>query len=142
MRNPVHFAISTFLACSILLFARKQAQSQQQNQQETPTELAKVCSEKSPPPCATRPRPIYSPSPEYSAQARKAGYQGVCTLSVIVEANGHTSHIRVLSSLGMGLDEKAIEAVKRWKYAPALKDGKPIPVQMAVEIAFHLYPGH
>jgi periplasmic protein TonB len=119
-----------------------QTQSLQQNQQETHTELTKVCSEKNPPPCATRPRAIYSPPPEYSSQARKAGYQGVCTLSVIVEANGRTSHITVLSSLGMGLDEKAIEAVKHWKFAPALKGGKPVPVQIAVEIAFHLYAGH
>jgi TonB family protein len=141
MKNPPRFVVSTFLACSIWLFATERAQSLQQSQQDTPTELSKVCSEKNPPPCATRPRQISSPEPEYSAQARKAGYQGVCTLSVIVEADGRTSHIRVLSSLGMGLDEKAIEAVNRWKFAPALKDGKPVPVQIAVEVAFHL-AGH
>jgi TonB family protein len=142
MRNSVRFLVSTFLACSVLLLCRMQAQSLQPNQTDTSTELTKVCSQKNAPPCATPPRPIYSPPPEYSAQARKAGYQGVCTLGVIVEANGRTSHITVLRSLGMGLDEKAIEAVKVWKYAPALRDGKPVPVQIAVEIAFHLYAGH
>ncbi|MGB8065270.1 MAG: energy transducer TonB [Candidatus Sulfotelmatobacter sp.] len=141
MRPLLRLAICTLLVCSILLFARIQAQSQQQNQEETRTDLTKVCGEKNPPPCATPPRVIYAPEPEYSAQARKAGYQGVCTLSVIVEADGRTSHIRVSDSLGMGLDEKAINAVKRWKFAPALKDGKPVPVQIAVEIAFHL-AGH
>ncbi|MGO9083729.1 MAG: energy transducer TonB [Candidatus Sulfotelmatobacter sp.] len=135
----MRFAISTFLTCSILLFARvQQAQSPQQSPQQTPTELTKVCSEKVPPPCATPPRPIYSPPPEYSAEARSARYQGDCVLLVIVEADGRTSHIRVRSRLGMGLDEKAIEAVKHWKFAPALKDGKPVSVEIAIEVAFHL----
>jgi TonB family protein len=55
-----------------------------------------------------------------------------------VEADGSTSHIRVKSRLGMGLDEKAVEAVKRWKFAPALKDDKPVPVEIYIEVAFHL----
>ena len=95
--------------------------------------------EKNPPPCATPPRPIFSPAPEYSSKARKAHYQGECTLSVIVETNGRTSDIRVLSALGMGLDEKAIEAVKRWKFKPAMQDGKPVPVQIPVAVSFNLY---
>jgi len=94
--------------------------------------------EKNPPPCATPPRPTFSPPPEYSSKARKAHYQGVCTLSVIVETNGHTSDIRVLNALGMGLDEKAIEAMKRWKFKPAMQDGKPVPVQIAIEVVFHI----
>ena len=49
------------------------------------------------------------------------------------------SNIRVLSSLGMGLDEKAIEAVKNWKFEPAMKDGHPVRVEIAVEVDFHLY---
>lgn len=134
----VHFAISTFLACGILLSANVNAQSSQQNQRQIQTELAKICGEKVPPPCATPPRTIYSPPPEYSAEARNARYQGNCVLLVIVEPGGNTSHIRVLSSVGMGLDEKAIEAVKRWKFAPARKDGKPVPVEVAIEVAFHL----
>ena len=139
MRNLNPFVLSAFLTGSILLFARTQAQAPQQNQQNTPTELTEVCREKHPPPCATPPRAIYSPAPEYSSQARKAGYQGVCTLVLIVEADGRPTHIRVSSSLGMGLDEKAIEAVKRWRFAPALKDGKPVPVQITIEISFHTY---
>jgi TonB family protein len=134
----VRFAISSFLTCSVLLFAKMQAQSPQQNQQQTPTELTKVCGEKVPPPCATPPRPIHSPAPEYSAEARNARYQGACVLAVIVEADGSTSHVRVKSRLGMGLDEKAVEAVKRWKFAPALKDDKPVPVEIYIEVAFHL----
>ncbi|MGA2858675.1 MAG: energy transducer TonB [Candidatus Sulfotelmatobacter sp.] len=139
----VRFAISIFLTCfltcSSLLSARvQQAQSPQQNPQQKPTELTKVCREKVPPPCATPPRPTYAPQPEYSAEARSARYQGTCVLLVIVEADGSTSHIRVRSRLGMGLDEKAIEAVKRWKFAPALKDGKPVPVEIAIQVDFYL----
>jgi len=72
-------------------------------------------------------------------EARKAKYQGTCTLGLIVGTDGRPSNIRVLSSLGMGLDEKAIEAVKNWKFEPAMKDGHPVRVEIAVEVDFHLY---
>jgi periplasmic protein TonB len=85
------------------------------------------------------PRPIYSPEPEFSEEARKAKYQGVCTLGLVVGPDGRPSNIRVLSSLGMGLDEKAIEAVKNWRFEPAMKDGHPVRVEIAVEVDFHLY---
>ena len=80
-----------------------------------------------------------NPEPEFSEEARKAKYQGVCTLGLIVGTDGRPSNIRVLSSLGMGLDEKAIEAVKNWKFEPAMKDGHPVRVEIAVEVDFHLY---
>ena len=85
------------------------------------------------------PHTIYAPEPEFSEEARKAKYQGVCTLGLIVGTDGRPSNIRVLSSLGMGLDEKAIEAVKNWKFEPAMKDGHPVRVEIAVEVDFHLY---
>jgi TonB family protein len=85
------------------------------------------------------PRTIYAPEPEFSEEARKAKYQGVCTLGLIVGVDGRPTNIRVLSSLGMGLDEKAIEAVRTWKFEPAMKDGHPVPVEIALEVDFHLY---
>lgn len=85
------------------------------------------------------PRAIYAPEPEFSEEARKAKYQGVCTLGLIVGSDGRPRNIRVLSSLGMGLDEKAIEAVKNWKFEPAMRDGHPVNVEIAVEVDFHLY---
>jgi protein TonB len=85
------------------------------------------------------PRQIYSPEPEFSEEARKAKYQGTCTLSLIVGLDGRASEIHVVSSLGMGLDEKAIEAVKNWKFEPAMKDGHPVRVPIEIEVDFHLY---
>jgi protein TonB len=85
------------------------------------------------------PRAIYQPEPEFSEEARKAKYQGVCTLGLIVGTDGRPTNIRVLGSLGMGLDEKAIEAVKNWRFEPAMKDGHPVRVEIAVEVDFHLY---
>jgi periplasmic protein TonB len=85
------------------------------------------------------PRAIFQPEPEFSEEARKAKYQGVCTLGLIVGTDGRPTNIRVLNSLGMGLDEKAIEAVKNWKFEPAMKDGHPVRVEIAVEVDFHLY---
>jgi periplasmic protein TonB len=60
-------------------------------------------------------------------------------LSVIVEPDGSTSHIRVTKRVGHGLDEKAIEAVKTWKFKPAMLNGKPVAVKIAVEVKYHLY---
>jgi TonB family protein len=85
------------------------------------------------------PRPIYQPEPEFSEEARKAKYQGVCTLALVVGTDGRPSNIRVQNSLGMGLDEKAIETVRTWKFEPAMKDGHPVRVEIAVEVDFHLY---
>ena len=85
------------------------------------------------------PRVIYQVDPEFSEEARKAKYQGTCTLLVVVDASGRPTNIRVGSSLGMGLDEKAIEAVRKWRFEPAQKDGHPVNVDIAVEVDFHLY---
>jgi periplasmic protein TonB len=85
------------------------------------------------------PRVIYQTDPEFSEEARKAKYQGTCILGLIVDAEGHPTNIHVVTSLGMGLDEKAIEAVKEWKFEPGQKDGHPVPTTINVEVDFHLY---
>jgi periplasmic protein TonB len=85
------------------------------------------------------PRELFAPEPEYSEEARKAKYQGVCVLYVEVGPDGHTRNIHVARSLGLGLDEKAIEAVRNWRFEPALKDGKPVTVAVNIEVTFHLY---
>jgi periplasmic protein TonB len=85
------------------------------------------------------PRVVYQPDPEYSEEARKAKYQGTCVLWLVVGPDGRPRDLRVARSLGLGLDEKAIEAVKTWKFEPAMKDGKPVAVQINVEVSFRLY---
>jgi len=85
------------------------------------------------------PRVLYSPDPEYSEEARKAKYQGTVVLWVVVGPDGRPRDIRVQRSLGLGLDEKAMEAVRTWKFEPARKDGQPVAVQINVEVNFRLY---
>ena len=82
------------------------------------------------------PRPVYTPDPEYSEEARKANTQGTVVLWLVVGSDGKPRSIRVARALGSGLDEKAIEAVSRWKFDPAMKQDKPVAVQMNVEITF------
>lgn len=87
----------------------------------------------------TAPRPLNHPNPEYSEQARAAGLSGTCILSLIVDPNGKPRDIRVSRSLGMGLDEKAIEAVRGWTFGPARKGGNPVAVQVSIEVSFRLF---
>jgi len=77
---------------------------------------------------------------EFSDEARRAKYQGVCLISLIVDAQGNPQNPRVIRTLGMGLDEKALEAVRKYKFRPAMKDGRtPVPVMITVEVNFRLY---
>lgn len=80
----------------------------------------------------------YKPEPEYSEEARKAKYQGEVWLSVVVDEKGVPQNIRVTRKLGLGLDEKAIEAVSKWRFKPGMKDGKPVAVQATIAVSFHL----
>jgi protein TonB len=85
------------------------------------------------------PRVIYQPDVEFSDEARKAKYQGTCVLALVVGPDGRPRDIRVTSSLGMGLDEKAVEAARKYRFEPAMKDGRPVAVEIGLEVDFHLY---
>jgi protein TonB len=85
------------------------------------------------------PKPIFTPDPEYSEEARKAKYQGVVVLWLVVGSDGHPREIKIARPLGMGLDEKAVEAVRTWRFEPARKDGQAVSVVMNVEVSFRLY---
>ena len=87
----------------------------------------------------TVPQVIYNPEPSFSDEARKAKQQGIVLLLLVVGKDGRPYGIRVRQSLGMGLDEKAIEAVNRWRFRPATLNGQPVATQIAVEVDFHLY---
>jgi TonB family protein len=86
----------------------------------------------------SEPVPIYKPEPEYSEDARKAKYSGTVLLSVVIDEHGLTRDIKVVRPVGLGLDEKAIEAVSRWKFRPAMKGGRAVAVQANIEVNFRL----
>jgi len=88
----------------------------------------------------SEPVALNSVEAEFSDEARRAKYQGVCLISLIVDAQGNPQNPRVIRTLGMGLDEKALEAVRKYKFKPAMKDGRiPVPVMITVEVNFRLY---
>jgi TonB family protein len=84
------------------------------------------------------PTVLYKVEPEYSEEARKAKFQGTVVLYVVVDEKGNPKDLKVLRPLGLGLDQKAIEAVEKWRFNPGKKDGKPVPVQATIEVNFRL----
>jgi protein TonB len=81
----------------------------------------------------------YAPIAEFSDEARQHKYEGVCIVSLIVDAQGNPTSLRVTRSLGMGLDEKALDAVRLYRFKPSLKNGRPVAAYASVEINFHLF---
>lgn len=81
---------------------------------------------------------VFKVEPEYSEEARKAKFQGTVVLYVVVDEKGQPRDLRVLRPLGLGLDEKAIEAVTKWRFRPGYKDGKAVPVAATIEVNFRL----
>jgi len=87
----------------------------------------------------TAPIAIYRPDPPYSEEARKAKYQGTVVLWIVVDAQGNVSDVRVVKPLGLGLDEKAVDTVRTWRFKPALRNGVPVAVRVGVEVSFRLF---
>lgn len=87
----------------------------------------------------TAPKPIYDPAPYYSEEARKAKLQGIVTLSLVVDAHGNPTDIRVVRPLGMGLDENAIETARTWRFTPGTQNRVPVPVRVVLEVTFRLF---
>jgi TonB family protein len=87
----------------------------------------------------TAPKLVYAPDPEYTEKARRAKYEGVCVISTVVDAQGNATNVQVVRQLGMGLDIKAVEAVKSYRFKPAMRFGKPVAVEVKIEVNFRLY---
>jgi TonB family protein len=87
---------------------------------------------------STAPVVLFQVEPEFSEEARKAKLQGVVMLYGEVDINGRLRNIRVTRGLGLGLEEKAVEAVKQWRFRPGTRDGKPVVSAAAIEVNFHL----
>ena len=89
-------------------------------------------------PGITRAKATYQPNPEYSSRAARKKIQGTVLLSIIVTAEGTVRDPQVTKSLDKDLDKNAVECVKKWKFEPATKDGKPVATHVAVEVSFHV----
>lgn len=84
----------------------------------------------------TPPEPTYQPAPVYSREARKARVSGVATLAVIIDTQGNVADAKIQKGVGYGLDEKAVETVKTWKFRPATRRGVPVKARVLVEVTF------
>jgi TonB family protein len=89
-----------------------------------------------PPSGTTAPRVIQKSEPEYPDEARVAGLEGTVVVQAVIGEDGVPRDIRVAKSLGLGLDEKAVEAVSTWRFKPGMKDGVPVTDPMTIEVAF------
>jgi TonB family protein len=87
----------------------------------------------------SNPTLIYAPDPEFSDEARRAKYQGVCVVGLIVDTQGSPQRVHIVRPLGMGLDEKAMEAVRQYKFKPAQLKGKAVAVEVNIEVNFRIY---
>jgi protein TonB len=86
----------------------------------------------------SQPKVLVSADPEFSEEARKAKFSGNVLVYFIVDATGNPTHVRVARGVGMGLDEKAVDAVRQYRFKPGMKDGKPVAVEMAIEVNFQI----
>jgi TonB family protein len=84
------------------------------------------------------PKLLYKIEPEFSEEARKAKYQGTVVLTIEVDTDGKPARFAIVSGLGLGLNEKAIEAVSKWRFRPAFRDGKPVATSARIEVNFRL----
>jgi TonB family protein len=86
----------------------------------------------------TAPEPVFAPDPKYSKEGRRRKIEGTVNLNLVVGTDGMASQIKVAKPLGHGLDEEAVKCVEKWRFKPATFDGKPVAVQVSVQLDFHL----
>lgn len=82
---------------------------------------------------------LHEVDPEFSEEARKAKFSGNVLVDLIIDEQGNPLHVHVARGVGMGLDEKAVEAVRQYRFKPATKDGKPVKVELGIEVNFQIF---
>lgn len=87
----------------------------------------------------SKPEVLYMVEPEFSEEARKAKVSGDVMVYLWIDERGLPSHVRVVQGIGMGLDERAVNAVKQYRFKPAMENGKPVTVEMYVQVDFHIF---
>jgi periplasmic protein TonB len=90
-------------------------------------------------PGVAAPVALHTPDPSYTDPARCSKLRGTVVLTVIIGRDGLVRRAVVVRALGLGLDENAVVTVLGWKFKPATKDGKPVPVKVNVEVSYNLY---
>lgn len=111
----------------------------QSNQQLLHSLPMKICQSGPSPECATQPRSIYAPDPEYTELARRKKIERTVRLEVTIGEDGQVHDITVVKFSGYDLDEQSVKAVNQWKFEPAVNRGSPVPVRTRVEVGFRLY---
>lgn len=91
------------------------------------------------PPALVPPKVLHKVDPRYTSEARRANIQGTVLLKALIDERGTPTQISVLSPIGFGLDERAMEAMRDWRFRPALQDGKPVASQTVVAVDFRLF---
>jgi protein TonB len=86
----------------------------------------------------TPPRLLHEVKPDYTEEARRRGVEGEVVMEIVVRQNGSTSDVKVLRGLGYGLDQRAIDAVRQWRFSPANRLGHPVDVIVEVSVEFRL----
>lgn len=107
---------------------------------QEPTDSDQICEVRKVGDCGgvTAPKALYHPDPEYTDRARRKKISGTVLLSIVVTPEGTVRDAKVTTSLDKDLDQQALKAVNTWKFQPATKDGKPVPVRIAVETDFRI----
>jgi len=83
--------------------------------------------------------PIYKPEAAYSSQARKDKVEGTVVTEMVVDASGNVADVKLVRSLDKGLDESAMQTLRTWKFTPATKKGKPVPVRLIADVSFRIF---
>ncbi len=91
------------------------------------------------PDAAPKPKILHRVEPRYTREARVMGVQGTALLEVLVDEQGNPADISVLSPIGFGLDRRAVEAVRQWTFRPAMREGKPVPATLTVDVKFRIF---
>jgi TonB family protein len=129
----IAFVLTAALAATGLAAAEDKAAS------PNSSPFLKACSHKNPRPCIDKPPAVtHSTDPDYTREAQKQKFEGTVVLQAVIGVDGVAHDIKVLRSLGYGLDEQAVKALQKWTFKPASSDGKPVPSLIAIEVPFHL----
>ena len=137
MRFGFALAILLLLACSSLVGQQTSPAGPPQTTQPCAPGETTIGAQR----CVTPPRVIHNVDPAYPEQARQAKLEGSVVLGIVVGVDGKAHNIRVVRPFGSGLDEQAVAAVQQWEFQPATKDGKPVAVNINIEVNFRLYHG-